>query len=678
MRPSDISRLVSLADLHLSSDGHTVAYVVKRVDMEAACYRSGIWSAATDGSRPACRLTDGIERDRSPSWSPDGTRVAFTRSAAITGCQATARHQLLVASVDQPGPVTTVAEDDHEGFGSPRWSPDGRLIAFTQRVRDEGYRAGGDQRRPPRRIDRLASRADGQGWTIDRRSHVFVVPVDGSAPPLRLTDGDFEHGPPAWAPDSTRLVCAAARHEQWDVDPAVDLWLLDAAGTAAPRALTDTRRGWSLPSWSPDGSRIAAITADPRAGYRHPQVGVVDLDSGAVTVCTAGLDRSCTPLSNFLAPRSPVWIRGEELLFSAEDEGRMPLLRVAADGSAHPEVVLAGDRWIVGFDATADGNMIAFCATSTTEPTELFAWGAHGERKLTNAQDGFLAASPALPSERFTVPSPVGDGDIDAWMMRPPNFDPDGGHALLLQVHGGPNIQHGDRWFDEAQLYASAGYVVVYANPHGSAGSTEAWARALRSPRAELDPGSGWGGYDFDDLMAVLDAALVHEPAIDPSRLGILGGSYGGYLTSWAIGHTDRFAAACSERAANNLLTWESTSHRAGLLRWELGVNTVDDADEFLRMSPTSYVRNITTPLLILHSDQDLRNCVEQADQLFTMLRLQGREVEYWRFPAESHMLSYAGSPVHRRQRAEIILAWFDRWLTPSSRRRAGGGREES
>jgi dipeptidyl aminopeptidase/acylaminoacyl peptidase len=662
MRPSDLSRLVSVADPRLAPDGRSIAFVVKHTGSGAGTPRSAIWLAAVDGSSAPVRISEGSGRDGSPVWSPDGTQVAFTRSNPAPPEGPAARHQLLVVSVDGSGAPIAVAEHQHEGFSSPTWSPDGAHLAYVQRVRDDEYGLE-DRIRPPRRIDRLANRVDGVGWTIDRRSQVFVVPLDGSTSARQLTDGPFEHGRPAWAPDSRRLVCAAARHDDWDLDPAVDLWVLDAATTAPPSRITDTDWTWNLPSWSPDGTRVAAVTADLHAGYRHQQVAVVELASGAVTICTPNLDRACTPPSNFLSPRPPAWVGDGWLVVSAEDRGRVPLLRVPADGSTVPELLVGGDRWITGFDVTVDGTSLAFCATSTTVPPELFSVVSGEERQLTTVQADFLAACPAQPAERFTVPSPAGDGDIDAWMMRPPRFDPSSRHPMLLQIHGGPPIQHGDRWFDEAQLYATAGFVVVYANPHGSTGSTELWARALRSPRAAADPGSGWGGSDFDDLMAVVDAALEREPAIDPSRLGVLGGSYGGYLTSWIVAHTNRFAAACSERSANNLLTFESTSFRAGLLRWELGISPIDDADEYLRMSPISHVRQIQTPMLILHADQDLRANVGQADQLFTLLRLQGREVEYWRFPAESHHLSYAGSPEHRRQRAEIILDWFDRWI---------------
>jgi dipeptidyl aminopeptidase/acylaminoacyl peptidase len=217
--------------------------------------------------------------------------------------------------------------------------------------------------------------------------------------------------------------------------------------------------------------------------------------------------------------------------------------------------------------------------------------------------------------------------------------------------------------FDEFQIQAHAGYAVLYCNPRGSSGYSEAWGRAVRWPGAEVDPGTGWGGADYDDLMAVVDEAIRRFPFVDPDRLGVLGGSYGGYMTSWIIGHTDRFKAACSERAANNLLGLEATSDIAGAFVDYVGVQHVDDPDAYLRHSPITYVKSMTTPLLIVHSESDLRCPISQAEELFVALRLLHQEVEFVRFPGESHELSRSGAPRHRVQRAELILEWFDRHL---------------
>ena len=210
-----------------------------------------------------------------------------------------------------------------------------------------------------------------------------------------------------------------------------------------------------------------------------------------------------------------------------------------------------------------------------------------------------------------------------------------------------------------------AGYVVVFANPRGSSGRETSWGRAITGSKLRTDPGTGWGSVDYEDVMAVTDEALRRYPAIDAGRLGVLGGSYGGYLTSWIVGHTDRFAAACSERAVNNILTLEATSDIASAFRTQVGVNHLEDPSEYLARSPITFVQRIRTPMLLIHSEDDLRCPIEQAEQLFVALRTLGREVELVRFPAENHELSRSGSPIHRVQRAEIIIEFFDQHLKP-------------
>ncbi len=663
MEPSDIGRIVGASNPAVSPDGGTVAFVVTRVDLDANRYRSAVWLAATDGSTPPYRFSAGEHGDTAPAWSPDGRFLAFTsRRADGTGGDGERRASLHVAPVGVGGEVACVAEGD-EGFGRPAWSPDGRHLAYTTRVRGSRWTAGDDDAaRPPRRVDRLLSRVDDEGWIIDRPQHVFVVPADGTAAPRQVTDGDFEHGSPVWSPDSTEMAFVAARHHDWDLSEANDVWVVAAAG-GAPRRITDTSAVHLDIAWGPEG-RLASLASEADVGPAHARVATVDLTTGAVTELTRNLDRTCAP---FPGRRAPIW-DGEHLWFSIEDRGDVHVYRVAADGGATPERVIAGERWVTGYDVA--GGALAFTAASPTSVPEVFVAaldapaGADRERALTSVGAAFHAACPPVRPERFTVPSPAG-GDIDAWLALPPRGTAADGVPVLLSVHGGPATQYGSTWFDEFQLWASAGFAVLYANPHGSSGFTEDWVRAIRSPLAPVAPGRGWGSIDADDLMAVVDAALERWPQLDGQRMGVLGGSYGGYMTSWLVGHSDRFAAACSERAVNNLLTLETGSDAAGYFRFIFGVSHLDEAEEYLARSPMTAVQEIRTPVLILHSEDDLRCPIEQADQLFVALRLLGREVEYHRFPGESHELSRSGSPKHRVQRAELIIDWFRRHLEP-------------
>jgi dipeptidyl aminopeptidase/acylaminoacyl peptidase len=285
------------------------------------------------------------------------------------------------------------------------------------------------------------------------------------------------------------------------------------------------------------------------------------------------------------------------------------------------------------------------------------------ERQLTRLGDALSEEVALVEPERFTATSADGT-EVEAWFMRAMGAEPGRRYPTLLNIHGGPFTQYGNRFFDEFQLQVAAGYAVIYANPRGSSGYSEAWGRAIRGRTAPDEPGSGWGGVDYEDLMAVVDEAVRRfGDLVDGDRLGVLGGSYGGYMTSWIIGHTDRFKAAVSERSCNNMLTMEHTSDFAGIFRTEMGVTHLEDPDEYLRISPITYVREMNTPLLILHSENDLRCPVEQAEDLFVALRMLGRTPEFLRFPGESHELSRAGAPKHRVQRVEAILDFFGRKL---------------
>ncbi|MGI8750908.1 MAG: alpha/beta hydrolase family protein [Acidimicrobiales bacterium] len=240
---------------------------------------------------------------------------------------------------------------------------------------------------------------------------------------------------------------------------------------------------------------------------------------------------------------------------------------------------------------------------------------------------------------------------------------PDTGQPTLLNIHGGPFSHYGYGFFDEFQIQAGAGFGVVYCNPRGSSGYSEAWGRAVRWPEADEDSGSGWGGVDHDDVLACVAEAARRFGWVDPDRMGVLGGSYGGYLTSWTMGHGGPFVAGCSERSANDLLALERNSDFAGAFRSYVGHDHVHRPDLYVRQSPATYVADLVAPLLLVHSEDDPRCPIDQAEGLFVALRLLGRQPELIRFPGENHELSRSGSPKHRIIRAEIILEWFGRHL---------------
>jgi dipeptidyl aminopeptidase/acylaminoacyl peptidase len=653
VQPKDIYALVSVGAPRVSPDGSTIAFVVTRVDEAENRYRSQVWLVPADGSSAPLPYSNGEHGDGNPTWSPDGRRLAFTSRRQD-------KHSTLHVRPVVGGGETVTLASLPESIGGLAWSPDGAWLAFTARARSDRYDGDDERKHAPRRITRFFSRLNDEGWVADRPQHVWVVPADGSAQPRDLTPGEFEFADPSWAPDSNRLVVSGATHDTWDLDLANDLLAvtLEEEPDAMPVPLTKERGRYAMPSWSPGGSLVAFLgTDDAMLEPANMRVGLLDVRTGEQKWVSTK-DREYLPYGAAIAPQ---WDEATVLVLM-EDRGDVRLQRIPLGGGEESTVV-DGEQVVV--DARQAGGTLAFAATTPTTLPEIYVLDAGGPRKLTSFGDAFARRAEPLPAERFTAPS-TGGANVDAWVVTPPGFDPAQRYPALLMIHGGPFAQYANRFFDEVQLYASAGYVVLYANPRGSSGREDAWGQALRGPKARTVPGTGWGTVDYDDLMAVVDEALRRYPAIDPDRLGVLGGSYGGYMTSWIVSHTDRFRAACSERAVNNVLTLEYSSDIATAFRTMIGVTHLEDPTEYLSRSPISYAQRIHTPLLIIHSEDDLRCPIEQAEQLFVALRMLERDVEFVRFPAESHELSRSGSPVHRVQRAEIILEFFAKHLQPA------------
>lgn len=664
MRPADISELRQVEDPRVSPDGSHVAFVVRDVDLGENRYRTRVFLAPTSGDLPPRAFTGG-PGDLSPRWSPDGALLAFVAS------HEEAPSQLCVLPVATGGErvvVATLAEAPSE----LEWSPDGSRLAFVARDPDpERYGGVGDRRKakdmPARRITRFYSRLNGEDFVADRPSRVMVVPADGSTAPLRLTDGPFESSGVTWSPDGAHVAFASGRHDTWDADCAVDVFTV-AAGGGEPVRLTGTEGAHSSPAWSPDGRKIACLVdPTPMESPRHERLVMLDLDDGSRTELGTELDRNLKPYGS---SRPPVWV-GDDLLCQVEDEGNVHLYRFPARVGGRPGAVVEGARWVNGFDVA--GGMLAMAVTTPTSLSELTvrplaatAGGTDAERRLTDLS-GALRSRAALAEPVPFVARSADGTEVPCWGMPPVAAEPGGRYATLLNVHGGPFTSYGNRFFDEFQLQAGAGFGVLYCNPRGSSGYSEAWGRAIRWPGCRNDPGSGWGGVDYDDVLACAEEGSRRFAWVDPDRLGVLGGSYGGYMTSWIVGHTDRFKAAVSERACNDLLSLEYSSDIATAFRGYVDRSHLDDPAAYLARSPISFVREMTTPLLIVHSEEDLRCPMSQAEELFVALRLLGREPVLVRFPGEDHELSRSGSPRHRIERAEIILEWFRRHLSPDA-----------
>jgi dipeptidyl aminopeptidase/acylaminoacyl peptidase len=649
MVPDDITRIRFVSDPQVSPDGRRVAFVSTTVSTERDEYLSNIWVVETAGDEPR-RFTTGSRRDSAPRWSPDGARLAF-----LSERERKEKPQLYVIPADGGEPVRLTRL--RHGVSGLAWSPDGRWLAFVSRVGGPPEPETDEERersQPPRVITSVRYRFNGEGFVYDRRPHVFVVSADGGEP-RQVTDGDWIHTDPAWSPDGRLLAFASARHPARDDDDAADIWTVAVEGGEL-RRVTDTAGPAGLPAFSPDGKSIAFFG---RPGINrvggNVELLVVPLDGGPPVRVSAVLDRSCALLAI-----PPLWSPdGRSITFPIEDRGAVCLYRGSPHGQSPPEPILTGERMITGFSVSRDGSRLAFAATDPVSPAEVFVCEVDGTaaRALTDLNREWKATVALSRPEPFRFKR--AGFEIEGWVMRPCGFAEGRRYPTLLNIHGGPHAQYGHGFFDEFQVYAGGGYTVVYLNPRGSQGYGEAFTRAVVGD---------WGGGDGEDVMAGLDEAVRRFPFIDPERLGVMGGSYGGYLTSWIVGHSVRFKAACSERAVNSLSTMFGTSdighlfnvlEIGGVLPWE-------DPQRYVERSPLSYAKAITTPLLIVHAEEDLRCPIEQAEQLFVALRKLGREVCFVRFPQENHELSRSGKPRHRLERFRLILDWFSRHLAPA------------
>lgn len=645
MAPRDLTRIRFLSDPQVSPDGRTIAFVATQLSEDKDEYLSNIWLVDGAGGEPR-RFTTGARRDTAPRWSRDGSRLAF-----VSEREPKKKGQLYVMPAQ--GGEPTRLTDLRNGVSAPEWSPDGTRLAFVARVggwqEPEAEEEKGKSR-PPRVITTLNYRFNGEGFTYDRRPHIFTVAADGGEP-RQLTEGDYDHGDPVWSPDGRWIAFTSARHEDRDHDDASDIWLVPAEG-GTPRRLTQTAGPAGHPAFSPVGDTVAYLGRSAINTFgKNIQLFTVGLSGGAPACLTADFDRSCSPLGV-----RPIWgSEGDTLTLAAEDQGTLGLHRVRSAGGT-PTRIVAGERVVTGYSTSRDGALVAFTATDPLSPAEVFACFADGsgERRLTDFNREWKREVTLSPPERFRFER--AGFTVDGWIMKPFGFEAGRRYPLLLNVHGGPHAQYGYPFFDEFQVQAGAGYAVLYTNPRGSQGYGEAFTRAVVGD---------WGGGDAADVLASLDEALRRFDWIDPERLGLLGGSYGGFMTSWIVGHSHRFRAACSERAVNSHVTMFGTSdighlfnaaELGGVLPWE-------DMAKYLDRSPLTYAKDVTTPLLIVHSEDDLRCPISEAEQLFMALKTLRREVTLVRFPDENHELSRSGKPRHRLERFRIILEWFAKYL---------------
>jgi dipeptidyl aminopeptidase/acylaminoacyl peptidase len=632
MKPADIAHLHSIGAPTLSPDGRRAVFAVTRPDLEEDAYLGSLWSVPTDGSAPPAQLTRGT-RDSGPVFSPDGRWIAFLRPDDDK------RPQIHVLPAD--GGEAWKVTSHPLGAGTPRWSPDSTRIAYTARVPEpDRYVDREPGKEPPRRITQLKYRLDDLGFTNDRRTHVFVsAPLDPSGrtgEPVRVTRGDFEHRAVSWRPDGAELVFAASRHATRDTDLVQDLWACAPEEGAEPRRVTAGDLDAGQSDFSEDGATVYFL-GDELGPELDDFVGQtsalwsVPADASAAPV-------RLTPAQNPRMAGGPR-VTGRGLLGLAENRGAVDLVLVPFAGG-EPETLVGGRVQVQSFDS-AGGVTVAVVADGRSSG-ELVLVGDGGTRALTE----FAGALDPLPMTELTARTADGY-PVHGWVTVP---EGEGPHPVVLMIHGGPFAQYGHQLFDETQVYAAAGYAVVMCNPRGSSGYGHEHGRAVIG---------SVGATTATDVLAFLDAALEDE-RLDSSRVGVMGGSHGGFMTTWiAAHHGERFRAAISERAVNAIESFHGSSDIGSFFPGPL----YGPPETWAGESPLTYADQISLPFLIIHSEEDWRCPLEQAQRLFVALKLRGLETEMLLFPAEGHELTRSGLPSHRVARFEAVLDWWQRHL---------------
>jgi dipeptidyl aminopeptidase/acylaminoacyl peptidase len=644
--PDDLYLLKQVSDPQLSPDGTLVAYVVLWPDKEDDENRMAVHLAPADGSAPARRFTYG-KRDHTPRWSPDGRLLAFVSDRGE-------KSQLFLAPMD--GGEARQLTHAKWGVSQPAWSPDGTKIAYSARTGEytEPKERKGLEKNAPRVIRDLRYKMDGIGFYDSRRMHIFVCDVK-TGEETQITDGDYFDDHPAWSPDGRTVAFISDRERtrnkrHWRSD----VWVAPAKGGMA-RKLTRSLGSAAHPTYSRDGKWIAFVGHEngDEGSAKNTHLMIVPSRGGAPRSLSEALDRPAAGWPAFASGRAFNWSRdSRSVYFIAGDRGKQSVYK--ANLSGRFTKALDGERQIEAFSMTPDQQGIVFTAVWPSAPWELYSASLRDGKRETNlshANDELVSTRQLSYVERLAYTGRDGL-PLEAFVLYPADYRAGRRYPLALNVHGGPHSFHpGAVSMVEYHSLTSQGYVVLLPNPRGSTTYGEAFSEACVRD---------WGGEDYEDILGAVDA-LVAQGVADKKRLFIGGYSYGGFISAWAVGHTDRFRAAWVGAPVSNHVSMFGTSDIPLFDMHEIGGLPQDNLETYVDRSPVTYLREANTPVLLLHHEGDLRCPIAQSEEIFNAMKAMGKTVEFVRYPGGFHRyMTHAPSQTIDRVKRQI--AWFERF----------------